>query len=57
MRVRDLIDRILRRGKKRAIEERITLGLVSESEAAILPAHQKLLYDKWKTRRESKTHA
>lgn len=52
--VRDLINRLLNRGKKKTTEERITLGLVSESEAAILPPHQKRLYDKWAAKREKK---
>ena len=39
---------------KRTTEDRITLGLVSESEAAILPPHQKRLYDKWAAKREKK---
>lgn len=37
--------------KASTIEERITLGLVTEQEAAILPPHLKRLYDKWEAKR------
>lgn len=46
--VRNLLIRM--KNKPRTIEERITLGLVTEQEAAILPPHHKRLYDKWKAK-------